>query len=158
MSTDLSNPNYFSQLTSIKEIYANKYKQETYKNSKINEEKQRKEKYLEFVKNQINGYLSNQLALIPDQIVIIIRAMIDLLMPLDDTDRQELFNVLSDFAARFNNCLPFIDFSQNDSKQLIDEIEMANALLLSMNIFIQLSIEMNTSYDNLLANLVALAK
>lgn len=149
------NSTYSDQLNAIRDKYSNEHKREVYIKQKLLEEQQRKPKYLEFVKRQINGYLTGTCQILPEQIIIVINAMIDVLKPLDDTDRQSLVGDIHGFSLRFERCLPFIDFSNADSRDLVNELNLLNALLLSMNIPIQLTVNMNTSYDDELARSLA---
>lgn len=142
---------YSDQIDTIRGIYYNRHRQDTYIKTRIIEEQQKKQKYLEYVRGQINGYLTGTSQISPDQILIIIHAMIGIIKQLDDNDRQSLVDDIYRFSRRFDRCMPFIDLSDTESRDLLTELELSNALFLSMNIPIQLTIDMDTSGDNIFA-------
>ena len=142
---------YSDQLCAIRERYSTAFNRDVYIKNKALQEQQEKQQRLEYVKGQINGYLSGPYEVSTSQIIIVIRALTDLLTPLDHTDRQSLIANISDFTLRFNKSIPFIDFRKKKTQHLITEIDLANALFLSMDIPIQLAIDMNTDNDQSIA-------
>lgn len=142
---------FASQLRQAIEKQADKYKRETYVQKKHLNQELEERKYTQYVKNQINCYLTVPSKMTMNQIIIIIHNLITIITPLNESDRQSLLPEISNFIIRFNNCMPSIDLRNRKTQRFMNEVNDFDSMFKTIKLPINFLIDMDTSNDDILA-------
>lgn len=142
---------YAEQLRQAIEKQADHHKRQSYAEKIHLDQESEKQKYVQFVKNQINCYLMIPSKLTMNQITIIIHNLITLITPLTESDRQSLLPDISNFIGRFNNCMPSIDLRNRKIQRFMQEVNEFDSMFKTIKLPITFSIDMDTLNDEILA-------